>query len=67
MGVLNIFASSYSQLLRTDSNGNETVLYDVSTAQMTKTVCIFISVLIFVALVTAVIICPFFIAKRKSD
>lgn len=67
MGVLNIFASSYSQLLRTDSNGNETVLYDVSTAQMTKTVCIFIAVLIFVALVTAVIICPFFIAKRKSD
>ncbi len=65
MGVLNIFSSSYSQLLKTDSNGNETVLYDVSTTQATKTIFIFIAVLIFVALVTAVIIWQFFRAKRK--
>lgn len=64
MGMLNIFASSYSQLLKTDSNGNETIIYDVSATQMTKTLLITIAVLIFVALVIAIIIWQVFRAKR---
>lgn len=65
MGPLNIFASSYSQLLRTAPDGNETILYDASATQATKTIFIFMAVLLFIVLVTAVIIWQFFRVKRK--
>ena len=65
MGPLNIFASSYSQLLRTAPDGNETIVYDASATQATKTIFIFIAVLLFIVLVTAVIIWQFFRVKRK--
>lgn len=34
MGPLNFFASSYSQLIKTDSDGSTTVIYDVSDSQL---------------------------------
>ncbi len=65
MGILNIFASSYSQLLKTDSNGNETIIYDGGTTQTAQTVLFIIAVLIFAALVTALVIRRFLRAKRQ--
>lgn len=51
MGFLNLFASSYSQLIITDSNGQTNVFYDVNSEQLTKTLIIFIGVLLFVGIV----------------
>lgn len=65
MGALNIFASSYSQLIKTDAQGNETVLYDVSTIQLTQTVFIIIAAVVFVLIAITAIIWHFLRAKRK--
>ena len=65
MGLLNVFASNYSQLIKTDSDGNETIIYDVSTVQTLKTVFIITAVFLFVALVISVIIWQFFKVKRR--
>lgn len=51
MGLLNVLATDYSQLIKTDSDGNVTIIYDVSTAQLTKTVIIVTAVVLFVAFV----------------
>lgn len=63
-GLLNVFASSYSQLLRIDQNGTETLIYDVSKAQTAKAVLIMAAVLIFVAVVVAGIVRQFYKIKR---
>lgn len=67
MGFLNFFASSYSQLIETDSDGNETIIYDFSTTQTTRTILIFIVVFIFVTFVIAIIIWQFLKAKNIGD
>lgn len=59
-GLLNVFASSYSQLLRIDQNGTENLIYDVSKAQTAKAVIIMAAVLIFVVVAVAVIIRQFY-------
>lgn len=66
MGLFNIFASSYSQLIETDSDGNETIIYDFSTSQTTRTILIFIAVFTFVTFVIAIIIWQFLKAKRNT-
>lgn len=65
MGILNFFTSSYSQLLKTDSNGNSTVIYDVNSAQMTKTIILFVTVIIFMATVISGIVVQCFKLNRK--
>ncbi len=65
MSLLNVFASSYSQLIKTDSNGNETIIYDVTKTQMPKTVLAIIAVLLFIVLVINVIIRQGFKAKGQ--
>lgn len=49
MGFLNLFASSYSQLI-VESNGNQTVLYDVNSEQMIEYSIVFALALSFVAI-----------------
>lgn len=56
LGFLNIFSSSYSQLIKTDSNGNAIVIYDITKAQTTKTVCTIIVTILFFALVVLTIV-----------
>lgn len=65
MGFLNFFSSSYSQLLKIDSNGNITTVYDVNSTQLTKTIVIFIANLLFVALVAVIIVRQFLKAKNQ--
>lgn len=59
MGFFNWFASSYSQLVKIDSNGESHVLYDVNSAQMLKMIAMFVGVLVFVCFVVIVVIRQF--------
>ena len=59
MGVLNIVATSYSQLIVLDENGESSVIYDVNANQLTKTLIILVLVCGFVAVVIFVIIRSF--------
>lgn len=36
MGVLNLFASSFSQLITTNKYGEESIIYDVDSAQFSN-------------------------------
>lgn len=47
MGLFNLFSSNYSQLIATNSMGEETVLYDVNSFQFAKMVLGFLGVLFF--------------------
>lgn len=57
MGVLNFVAMAYSQITVTDSDGNTTVIYDVSQQMLAGTI-------IVVTLVAAVFICAIIIIIR---
>ena len=46
MGVFNLFASAYGQLIKFDETGNETVLYDVTAMQKTRIMTATIGVLL---------------------
>ena len=65
MGVLNLIAGGiYNQLLKIDSDGNTTILYDVNTSRLIKMIII---IIFFIAFFTAVIILVFkkVLAMRK--
>ena len=53
MGILNFFIgqSSYSQLVKTDNFGNETILYDYNSFLLIKTIIVFLFIIIFVSFV----------------
>lgn len=51
MGLFNFFTSSYSQLIKTDSNGNTTVIYDISDAIIAKSILLLFCVVILIAVV----------------
>ena len=52
MGVLNLLASSYSQLITRNSTGEESVLYDVNPEQYAKTLILcFISIISFLSII----------------
>jgi hypothetical protein len=65
-GFLNFFASSYSQLLKTDSSGNITILYDVNSGQLTKAIVTFIAILLFIALVAVILVRQFLKVKSQQ-
>lgn len=65
MGLFNIFASSYSQLIAVDDQGNQTILYNVNNALRTKTIIIFIAVIMFVVIVVSVIIVQFLKLRKQ--
>ena len=48
MGILNFFQSDFSQLVKIDEKQNETILYDINTAQTIKTIVILLLVTGFV-------------------
>ncbi|MBQ9106301.1 MAG: hypothetical protein IJY56_00255 [Clostridia bacterium] len=55
MGILNFFASSYSQLVVSD-NDNVNIVYDVTSKHIVKIITTIIAVLIFVTVVAVLII-----------
>lgn len=56
MGIFNVFATSYSQLLLVDPSGETSIIYDVNDMQLFKTVASFVGVLLFVGIVVFVLI-----------
>lgn len=65
IGILNIFTSSYSQLIVTKTNGEEFVLYDVNSSQFTNVLAIFIVFVIFLLVAIILIIRQFIILRRN--
>lgn len=51
IGLLDWFATSYSQIVAIDTSGNQNIIYDVSSTQITRTTALFIVILC--ALITA--------------
>ena len=66
MGILNVFAASYSQLVTVNSSGEETVIYDVNGIQLAKTVMVLVCIDVFVVIVVFCIVREVNKAKRKS-
>lgn len=65
MGILNIFSfQRYSQLIRTDSVGNETIFYDVSQSQLEKIVFRIVVVIIMIIAAVMSIVYPVIRAKK---
>lgn len=62
---LNVFASSYSQLIKTDSDGSTTVIYDVSSDQIIKTIIVFIGIVILITIVLIKLILVFFKSEKN--
>lgn len=56
MGILNVFASSYSQLTATDINGEARVLYDVNSTQLLHTALAVIGVVALAGIAVTVIV-----------
>ena len=50
MGILNLLATSYSQLVMIDAEGKETILYDVASSQIASILTVTFCVLVFLAL-----------------
>lgn len=65
MGPFNLFASSYSQLIKTDSDGSTTVIYDVNNDQLIKTIFIFIGIVLLIAIVIGKVVLEFRKAEKK--
>ena len=66
MGIFNLFASSYSQLIAINKYGEKRIIYDVNSAQFLNMVVVVIGVAVFVCVVVAIIIRKFFKLKFNT-
>lgn len=66
LGVFNLFASSYSQLIVINTNGEESIVYDVTSDHFFNMVTISIGALVLVCLAVAVVIGKFIKLKRGT-
>lgn len=67
MGLLNLIATSYSQLLFVNADGEEVVLYDVNSTQFTQMLLICIGVIVFFLPMLIVLIRHFFYMTRGGS
>ena len=65
MGIFNLFASSYSQLIIIDKNGEESIIYDVNSAQISN-MAVATGAIVLICLAGAVAIRHFIKQKRDS-
>lgn len=66
MGLLNIFASSYSVIIVKDSTGTESIIYDVGSMQLTKMIVTISLICVFVFVAIAAIARQF-VKLRTGD
>ncbi len=66
MGLLNLLASSYSQIIVKDSTGAESIIYDVGSMQLTKTIVTISLICVFVFVAVAVVIWQFIKLRRGN-
>ena len=64
-GLLYFFSSSYSQLIKTDTQGNVKIIYDNSVAYTIEFIIKVIGVILFVALVVFIVVFQFFKQRKK--
>lgn len=55
MGILNIFTSSYSQLVKINSNGETVIIYNINNTQLTKIIILVICAVLFIVLTISTI------------
>lgn len=69
MGFLNLFASSSSQLISINGNGDKTVIYDVNSSYFRDLLILFIVVVVLVgfAVIRVWLETKKFIKTRKND
>ena len=67
MGVFNYLASSYSQVVVKDLNGDERIVYDVNSTQMFTTVSIWVGGLLLFAIAFAIILRNMLKANRNTQ
>lgn len=66
MGVLNLFASSYSQISVKDITGSERIIYDVGSMQFFNMIVVIAIVCVFISVVIAVIAYQFIKLRRGN-
>ena len=66
MGIFNLFASSYSQLIITNQYGEERIIYDVNSVQFSNAVVVVSGIVVFICLVVAVVARQFIKLKRSA-
>lgn len=67
IGILGIFASTYSQLFRIDSLGNEQLIYNANSFQFFNILIMFLGILTFVCIVAIVIIKEFKKLQKENS
>lgn len=65
MGILNFFATGYSQLVKKDVNGVETIIYDFNEKYLLRTIVFICIIAIFVLIVVIIILREF--KKLKAN
>ena len=66
MGLLNLFSSSYSQIIVKDGTDTESIIYDVGSMQLTKTIVTISLICVCVFAAVAVIIWQFIKLRRGT-
>ena len=66
MGILNWIASSFSQIVTIDATGAESIIYDVNSMQLTKTIVTISLICAFVFVAVAVVIWQFIKLKHNA-
>lgn len=69
LGVLNYvqLAHNFSQLVKTDVNGNEIILYDVNSEQLIRTILVLTFIIAFVSIVLFTLLKPIFKEMKKKS
>lgn len=66
MGIFNWIAMSYSQIVTIDATGSESIIYDVNSMQLTKTIVTISLICVFVFVAVAVVIWQFIKLRRGN-
>ena len=66
MGIFNWIATSYSQIITIDATGTESIIYDVNSMQLTKTIVTISLICVFVFVAVAVVIWQFIKLRRGN-
>lgn len=62
-----LFSSSYSQLIKIDSQGKNVVIYDITSIQTLRLVLLYLFILLFITLVVLIIVKKCIHYKRKNN
>ena len=66
MGLLNLFASSYSQLIKIDADENIINIYDVSSEYNIKFIVVFVAVILFLVFIASKVLLQFVKFQKEN-